>query len=134
VTDYRDFHIGSILTVTDAEVRLVSPDGAAGVHCLLDWMTGDVLMTHQLPRALLECQPSLRQQHPDLARVAAPEGLDSEAAVLAWLAEQVAIYGETRPVVPLAPADHTYIDPLTELRMMRPDAEVIVVEVPGVTE
>jgi hypothetical protein len=39
----------------------------------------------------------------------------------------VAEHGETREVAPLDPVDHTRIDPLTELAMMRPDAEVITV-------
>ena len=39
--------------------------------------------------------------------------------------------GETREVAPLAAEDHTYIDPMAELQaMMRPDAQIIAIEVP----
>ncbi len=122
----RTFHIGDILTITDG--RLVSPRHIEGAYDILGWMTGDSLMTHQLPRASRECEENLRQQHPDLAAVKVPEGLGSEEAVLTWLAQQVAVYGESREVAPLPPQDHTRIDPLVELRMLRPDAQIIAVQ------
>jgi hypothetical protein len=99
-------------------------------------MTGDRLFSHQLPRACDECQGPLLAQHPDLAAVETPGSFGdtpeaAKAAVEAWLAEQAAEYGETREVAPLAAEDHTRIDPLTELRAkMRPDAEIVVIEVP----
>lgn len=51
-------------------------------------------------------------------------------AVDRWLAEQVAIYGETREVRPLSDDEHTRIDPFTEMRTIKPDAEIITVAVP----
>jgi hypothetical protein len=44
---------------------------------------------------------------------------------VAWLATQAPIYGETLEMAPMRAVDHTPIDPITELRMMRPDAEII---------
>jgi hypothetical protein len=126
VTDTKDFHIGDILSITDG--HLVSPRHIDGVYDILGWMTGDQLWTHQLPRASRECEPSLREQHPDLAAVVFPDGLEGEQPVMAWLAEQVAMFGATRPVRKLAAVDHTPIDPITEIKMMRPDAEVIVID------
>lgn len=131
----RAFHLGDILTVTTGG-RLVSPRHMKGVYDILNWMTGDDLMTHQLPRACRECEGPLLAQHPDLAGVTVPEVFgdgtreSAELAVGAWLAEQVAVYGETREVEPLNPDDHTRIDPLDEFRIVAPHAEVIVVEVP----
>lgn len=120
------FHIGDILSITDG--HLVSPRHVGGVYDILGYMTGESLFTHQLPRAMGECAPSLKAQHPDLAAVVVPDGLGSEAAVLDWLAQQVATFGESRVVEPLAPDDHTSIDPLAEFQMMRPGTPVIVVE------
>jgi hypothetical protein len=130
----KTFHLGDILTITTGG-RLVSPRHMDGVYDILNWMTGDNLSTLQLPRAVDECRGPLLAQHPDLAAITVPEefgdGSEGSArrAVDAWLAEQVAVYGETREVEPLHP-DHTHIDPLTEMRMIKPDAEIIVVEVP----
>jgi hypothetical protein len=127
-TGTRTFHIGDILSVTTE--RLVSPRFLDGIYDILGWMTGEDLATQQLPRACIESAPSLREQFPDLAGAIVPEDFGgSKEAVAAWLAEQVALFGETREVTPLAPGDHARIDMLTELRMVAPDAEIIVVEV-----
>jgi hypothetical protein len=131
-TPTKPFHLGDILSVTTG--RLVSPRHIEGVYDILNWMTGDSLFTHQLPRASRECRGPLLEQHPDLAAISVPDEFgdgskdSAKTAVDSWLAEQVAIYGETREVAPLATDEHTHIDPITEMRMIRPGAEVIVVE------
>jgi hypothetical protein len=130
----KTFHLGDILSITTG--CLVSPRHMDGIYDILNWMTGDSLFTHQLPRACDECSGPLLAQHPDLAAIVAPGSFgdgtreSAEEAVARWLAEQVAVYGETREVAPLAAGDHTVIDPLAELRMMRPDAEIVTVVVP----
>ena len=126
----KTFHLGDVLSITTE--RLVSPRHIDGVYDILGWMTGESLFTHQLPRACRECRSPLLAQHPDLAAIAPPEDFgggskdSAKDAVACWLAEQVAVYGETREVAPLAPQDHTVIDPLEEMRMMRPDGEIII--------
>jgi hypothetical protein len=119
----REFHIGDILTLMTG--RLVSPRHMDGVYEMCDFMSGEANMTHQLPRVMEESAPTLREQFPDLAAIDIPGDLEGETAVYAWLDEQVAIHGETRMVHPLDPADHTSIDPISELRMMRPDMPII---------
>lgn len=113
----KTFHLGDILSITTS--RLVSPRHIDGVYDILNFMTGDNLFTHQLPRACDECQGPLLAQHPDLAGIEVPNFGGSESAVKAWLAEQVAIYGEYREVALLAVGAHEYINPLTELQQMR---------------
>lgn len=130
MTATRTFHIGDILSVTTG--KLVSPAGMGGIHGLLDFMTSEPLMTHQIPRAVDECAPSLREQFPDLAAAPVPEDFGgSEQSVLLWLSGLEIIHGEFREVAALRPEDHTYIDPITELRSMAPNAEIIAIEVPG---
>jgi hypothetical protein len=123
VAETRKFHLGEVLSVTTG--RLVAPGHIGAVHALLDFMTRDTLFTHQLPRAMRECRPELLRQHPKLAGVPVPEGFDGEADVLAWLAGQVATYGEFLVVSPLAAEDHTRVNPLTELAMNYPHLKVI---------
>ena len=100
----RQFHLGDILSVTTG--CLVSPRHMDGVYDILNWMTGDNLFTHQLPRANDECQGPLLAQHPDLAAIEVPDEWGdgsregAKRAVDDWLAEQVTIYGETRQVAP----------------------------------
>lgn len=133
MSETRPFHLGDILSITTE--RLVSPRHIDGVYDILGWMTGESLFTHQLPRACGECQGPLLAQHPDLAAITPPEdfGDNPEEGVARWLAEQVAVYGQTREVAPLADGEHTRIDPLAEMRMIRPDAEIVAVVVPDGT-
>jgi hypothetical protein len=128
VSQSRAFHLGDILSVTTG--RLVSPTHMSGVYEILNWMTGESLFTHQLPRAARECAAPLMKQHPDLADVEVPDEFADEAHVKTWLAEQIERLGETRFVAPLAPADHTRIDPITEMRMIRPDLPIDVLTIP----
>ena len=124
MAETRTFHIGDILSVTTH--RLVSPRHMDGVYDILNWMTGDNLFTHQLPRAVDECAPSLLAQHPQLADVEVPDDFgDSEAAVRDWLETQMAWLGTMLPVAPLLAEDHTRIDPITEMRIVAPQAEII---------
>jgi hypothetical protein len=125
----RTFHIGDILSAMTG--RLVSPRHIEGIYDILDWMTGESLMTHQLPRVSREVEPILRERFPDLAAIEIPEWgtKGTKEVVYAWLDEQVAIHGETREVAPMEAADHTLIDPLDEIAMMRPDLPVIAVVV-----
>jgi hypothetical protein len=122
----KDFALGDVLSITTD--CLVSRDHIDGVYRILNYMTGDNLFTHQLPRAAGECKPALLAQHPQLADVEVPEEFGGKEHVYSWLAEQEAIYGVTLPVEPLAAEDHTRIDPFSELRMKRPDMPIIAVE------
>lgn len=111
--DTRDFPIGDILSVTTGFV--VSTSGKHpidGVYAILNHMTGDSLMTHQLPRAAKAARPALLRQHPKLAGVDA-SGLDA-GTVPQWVADQEARFGATLPVAPLAAAEWERRDPVAE--------------------
>jgi len=110
----RDFDLGDVLSVTTG--RLVSPRHIDGVYDILGFLTGERLMTHQLPRACDECKPEVLRQHPDLADLDVPEGLDSEEKVLAWLDNAKLDYGFTRELTPLL--GHVGQDPIEELADM----------------
>lgn len=120
----RAFHLGDLLTVTTG--RLVAPAHMGGLHALLDYMTGDTLFTHQLVRAADECRPALLAQYPFLSAIEPPEFRDA-AHVEQWLAEMVAAHGAEFEVAPLAPEDHTHVNPLAEMAMMAPHMKVITV-------
>ena len=116
------FHIGDILSILSG--KLVSPNHIGGVYAICDWMTGQANMTHQLPRVSREIEPQLRHDFPDLAAADVPSGLNSEAKVLEFLGSLG--LGETREVERLRdPMDHTDIDPIAEIKMIRPDVTII---------
>lgn len=89
------FHLGDILSVTTR--ALVSPSHMDGVYRILNHLTGDSLMTHQLPAAGEQMTPVLIAQFPQLAAVEVPQFTDKQH-VDRWLAEQVAVYGEWHEV------------------------------------
>lgn len=127
----RTFALADVLTV--ATGFMVSPRGIEAVYDLCNYMTGDNLFTHQLPRAIRECAPEIYRQHPDLRAIAVPDFSairedHVEAWVREWVYRQVIKFGETREIDPLAAEGHTVINPLDELAMNRPNTTVIVVD------
>src|SRR5579871_5263795 len=56
-TETRKFHLSDVLTVTTGLV--LSNRHMEGVYDILNYMTGESLFTHQLPRAMVACRPSL---------------------------------------------------------------------------
>lgn len=130
MTSPRPFHLGDILTVTTG--KFVALRGVEALYDLLGFMTGESPFTHQIPRVSEECAPRLLEQHPELADVRTPpewEQTDvTREDVEVWLAQQVARFGETLPVTPMPPEEHTNIDPITEMRAMAPHLEITVIE------
>jgi hypothetical protein len=100
------------------------------VYDILDYMTGDDLFTHQLPRAAEECAPALREQHPDLVDIDVPERFSGKEHVDRWLGDLVLKHGETRVVTPLRPEEHAVINPIEEMVRMGLGEKAIVLEVP----
>lgn len=140
VVRVKEFHLGDVLSITTG--RLVSPRHIEGVYNILNFMTGDNLFTHQLPRASDECKPYLLKQFPqlampemDLAVAELDEMLEiasgkseKERVVTNWLTEQVAKYGETFVVKPIPSVAHKVNDPVDEaVEMLGPDKVRVVV-------
>lgn len=141
MSNAKTFGIGPILTITDGTLMC----DIGEVYDILGWLTGESLMTHQLSRASRECEGFLRERFPDLAVIEAPdwsltpgwETLDNEskqARITEWLDDVGTRVGRTREVPRLPAEDHTRIDPLAELRMLRPDLPIIVVSPEGGAE
>lgn len=125
-------HLGTILSIT-TDIHL-APGGFGDIHELLDYLTSDTLFTHQLIRASDETRDHLIAQLPWLAEITPPGEFADENHVWRWLTVQTDRYGMWHDVEPMAAEDHTRIDPLTEMRMLRPDMDVVAVEVPDQQE
>ena len=135
----KQFHLGDVLSITTG--RLVSQRHIDGVYDILNFMTGDNLFTHQLPRASDECKPYLVEQFPQLATAE----LDSAIAELSdalkskngkakakkvvadWLVKQVAKYGETFAVKPVPTDAHEVKNPIAEAAEMMGGPEKVIV-------
>lgn len=107
----RDFPLDEILTVTTG--RLVARRHMAAVYEILNFLTGDDLMTHQLPRALDACLPAVLGQHPDLADIPAVSVPADTEHIWPWVEAMEARYGKTRPLAPIKGWLHQ--NPIAEL-------------------
>lgn len=120
---HRDFHIGDILSVTTG--CLVSPRMINGVYDILNFMTGESLFTHQLPRVCGEAVPVILRQHPQLANVCT-EGVDADSW-RGWLDARIAEFGEMLPIERMTVDEHERIDALSELaEKVSPDRIIVV--------
>lgn len=119
----RTFDLGDVLSITTG--MLVSPRLITGVYDILNFMTGDNLYTHQLPRVSEECRPYLLKQHPQLADIDASHvGRENWQQ---WMQQQVDKFGQTLEVEPLPPGEHYFIDPMSELaEKVHPDKIIVV--------
>ena len=114
------FDLGTVLTITTG-ILLTKIDN---VYKILDYMTGDSLFTHQLPRVSRECEPILLKQFPQL------KGIDvSDVNSDNWndfLQKQIEIFGNEFEVIPVSLFEHQHIDPLEELESMVDPSKIIV--------
>lgn len=124
----RIFSLGQILSVSGH--RLLCDMG--GVYEILNYVTGDNLYTHQLPRACESARPWLIKQYPWLASID-----ESGVTTDNWrdfLAEQIAAHGAELPIKPLPPEGWEAKDAIAELAEMVGSEKVIVVAVPEVQQ
>ncbi len=124
------YPLADILSVTTG--RLLSRKHMAGIHNILDDLTGDALMTHQLPRATDACRPSILAQHPQLAGVEPPKDIDVPD-LMAWLLDAERQFGQELPVEPLAPGVWERRNPIEELCDMVGSDRVYVATIPEET-
>lgn len=121
--DYEVFHLGDLLSVTDG--KMVSPRYVDGVYAVMDFVTGEKHMTHQLSRAADVVKPWLLEQHPWLAGITVPDGLNSKEAVLDWLDDVTSIYGVDHIVMAMPLGMYVGREPIAELRELAPQAQII---------
>jgi hypothetical protein len=120
--DGRGFPLGEVLSIVTGKLLC----DVGGLYRVLDFLTGEALMTHQLPRAARVCRPFLAQQHPDLAAIDASTVTATNWRD--WLACQVRQFGKTRTLRPIPREAWERKDPLEEaVEMMGGDASRVIV-------
>lgn len=140
----KKFHISDVLSITTG--RLVSTRHMDGVYDILNFMTGDNLFTHQLPRASDECKPYLLQQFPQLdtpemqfavgeliEMLKTPSGKkEPDKLILGWLSKLTSgQYGvkceEMLEVKPIPTEAHQHKNPIEEAAEMMGGPEKVIV-------
>ncbi len=108
------FHLGAVLSMTTGKLLCPIDD----LYRIAQHLAGEPVWTHQLPRVMRESQPHLLAQLPNLSAVTG-DGVTRENWK-EWLAEQVAILGESAD-------QHESIDPMSELvEKVHPDRIITV--------
>ena len=112
-SETRDFPIGAVLSTVTG--RLVSENGITGIYEVLNWMTGESVYTHQLPRISREATPVLVAMHPTLSKAIEEASEVNGDNWRSWLDTWTKRYGATLAVPRLTEDQHERIDPLSEL-------------------
>ncbi len=122
----RDFPTEEVLSILTGS--LICDIG--GVYRVLNYMTGEELFTHQLPRVANEAHPIILAAHPTLQQAVDEAEQVTTENWREWRDRWLARYGATLPV-PLMNADqHERIDPLSEAaEHFHPD-KIVVVQTP----
>lgn len=122
----KDFPTLDVLsTITGV---LVSEGGIGGVYEVLNFMTGEGVYTHQLPRIGREATKAMVAQRPDLAAAVAEADQVNSGNWREWAAKWVERYGPTIAVPRMTVDEHESIDPLSELAEKVPPERRIVVK------
>lgn len=93
--------------------RLIGEIG--GVYEMLNWMTGESVYTHQLPRIGREAQALLVSQRPELQQAVEEAEQVTRDNWRQWRAMWETRYGPTIAVPKFTEDTHERIDPLSEL-------------------
>jgi hypothetical protein len=123
----KTFPIAAVMsTVTGI---LVSEDGIGCVYEVLNWMTGESVYTHQIPRISRETVPVILALYPDMqAAIDEAEQVNGENW-REWLARWTERYGAEISVPVMNIAEHERIDPMSELAEMVPPDSIITIGV-----
>ena len=136
----RTFALGDILSITTG--RLVSERHMDGIYDILNYMTGQNLFTHQIPRAMDHCRPVLEALYPALSHVALHDELqrlsaalkhtqDPDTVVTQWVRRMIEEHGAALEVPQLSLAEQ-FESPIADaIEMMGGDpSRVITLDIP----
>lgn len=94
-----------------------------GVYEVLNWMTGESVYTHQIPRIGREAEPVILAAHPHLREAVREAALVNTENWQEWRDRWLLRYGPEIAVPKMTAAEHKAIDPIAELHAMAPNAK-----------
>lgn len=122
--DIKEFDLCDVISAGTG--RLVSKNGIGGVYEVLNYMTGESLFTHQLPRVSREAAPVLRNHHAWFAAVEAEAKNITPENWKQWLEKWENAYGSRVTAPKMTITEHERIDPISELaERVHPDKIVV---------
>ncbi len=98
-----------------------------GVYEVLNWMTGESVFTHQIPRISREAQPIIIAAHPALQKAVEEAEQVTTENFATWRQTWEDRYGPMIAVPRFTADSYERIDPLSELsEMIHPDRIIVV--------
>lgn len=122
MTETKAFPTAAVLSTITG--RLLCEIG--GVYEVLNWMTGESVYTHQIPRISREAEPVILAAHPQLREAVREALLVNTENWQDWRDRWLLRYGPEIAVPKMSAADHKAIDPITELQAMAPNAKAAI--------
>lgn len=123
MNETKDFPTSGVLSTITG--RLMGDIGE--VYEVLNWMTGESVFTHQIPRISREAQPVIIAAHPQLAAAISEAEQVNPDNFRTWLKTWVERYGATISVPKFNVDQHEQIDPVSELaEKVHPDRIITV--------
>ncbi len=110
---------------------LVSERGMGSVYEVLNWMSGESLMTHQIVRVMKEARPVMFAAYPVLAEAMADSHSCNRETWEQWRDAWVDKIGPVISVVKLTEDTHERIDPISEEAEVFHPSKVITIDLRG---
>lgn len=124
MTDTKEFPTQDVLSTVTG--MLMGDIG--GVYLVLNWMTGESVYTHQLPRIGREAAPVLLAAHPELQSAVDEAEQVTPENYTQWRDTWLDRYGPIISVPKFDAGSHEYRKPLSELAETIPPHKIIVVK------
>jgi hypothetical protein len=97
-----------------------------GVYRIMNFLTGDSLFTHQLPRAFRACEAWVKEQHPWLNQL--DDTKCNRETWRSWLADAERRFGKEHELKPLPADQWMSVNPIQEaIEIMEDKSKVIAV-------
>lgn len=107
----KQFDLGAILNITTG-ILFTSMDD---VYEVLNYLTGDSIFIHQIPRVMDAAKPYVLSLHPELEGVGVGVTINSFEDAKAFVDEQKIIYGNKLSLTPMSKTDgYSHVDPIEE--------------------
>ena len=107
----KEFDLGAILNITTKRLFTSMED----VYEVLNYLTGDSIYTHQLPRVMPIAKTYVLSLHPELTGVGDTVEINSFDDAKAFINEQKKVFGNKLPLKPMSKTDgYSYVDPIEE--------------------
>ena len=107
----KDFDLGAVLNITTGRLFTRMDD----VYNVLNYLTGDSIFTHQIPRVMEIAKPYVLSLHPELKGVGDDVEIHNFEEAMAFVDEQKKIFGEKLSLKPMSKDDgYSYVDPIEE--------------------